>query len=205
MRAVSCSRDTLSGTPSPLSSICTSSRNERNHGECYSGAPQSYQCSQHLSVPFFPEARCSRGQKKWRRLRGPEDQGVCEGDGEDAAEALVAVYLCYFVNDGSVVVLVNLPKPVILSTIGLNFLSHRSQDLYPTYLKTSKNISDRHATVATTIGNCVRLLICVLLVLVLVLVSSFAVLSFSRFVPWIASSCYFISCLIWSLFSLRRY
>jgi len=37
---------------------------------------------------------------------------------------------------------------------GFNFLSHGSQDLYPTYLQTSKNFSAHNATVATIIGNC---------------------------------------------------
>ncbi|KAH9948852.1 carboxylic acid transporter [Amylocystis lapponica] len=37
---------------------------------------------------------------------------------------------------------------------GFNFLSHGSQDLYPTYLTTSKNFSEHDATVATIIGNC---------------------------------------------------
>ena len=38
---------------------------------------------------------------------------------------------------------------------GFNFLSHGSQDLYPTYLKDAKLFSDHNATVATIIGNCV--------------------------------------------------
>ncbi|PSR70959.1 hypothetical protein PHLCEN_2v13181 [Hermanssonia centrifuga] len=42
-----------------------------------------------------------------------------------------------------------------LSTIGFNFLSHGSQDLYPTYLTKSKGFSDHDATVATIIGNCI--------------------------------------------------
>ncbi|KIM77736.1 hypothetical protein PILCRDRAFT_11824 [Piloderma croceum F 1598] len=42
---------------------------------------------------------------------------------------------------------------VVLMT-GFNFLSHGSQDLYPTYLQTSKNISNHNATIATIIGNC---------------------------------------------------
>src|SRR6267142_2541518 len=37
---------------------------------------------------------------------------------------------------------------------GFNFLSHGSQDLYPTYLKTGKGFDNRHAIVATIIGNC---------------------------------------------------
>lgn len=37
---------------------------------------------------------------------------------------------------------------------GFNFLSHGSQDLYPTYLQTTKNFSSHAATVATIIGNC---------------------------------------------------
>jgi hypothetical protein len=37
--------------------------------------------------------------------------------------------------------------------IGFNFLSHGSQDLYPTYLKDSKGFDDYHAIVATIIGN----------------------------------------------------
>lgn len=37
---------------------------------------------------------------------------------------------------------------------GFNFLSHGSQDLYPTYLKSNKGLSSHDATVATIIGNC---------------------------------------------------
>jgi SHS family lactate transporter-like MFS transporter len=42
----------------------------------------------------------------------------------------------------------------ILLMTGFNFLSHGSQDLYPTYLTTSKGFSSHNATVATIIGNC---------------------------------------------------
>lgn len=42
----------------------------------------------------------------------------------------------------------------VLLMTGFNFLSHGSQDLYPTYLTTSKGFSDHNATVATIIGNC---------------------------------------------------
>ncbi|TFK34319.1 MFS general substrate transporter [Crucibulum laeve] len=42
----------------------------------------------------------------------------------------------------------------ILLMTGFNFLSHGSQDLYPTYLQSSKNFSAHNATVATIIGNC---------------------------------------------------
>ena len=37
---------------------------------------------------------------------------------------------------------------------GFNFLSHGSQDLYPTYLKETKGLSGLLATKATIIGNC---------------------------------------------------
>lgn len=37
---------------------------------------------------------------------------------------------------------------------GFNFFSHGSQDLYPTYLQTSKGFDSYHSTVATIIGNC---------------------------------------------------
>ena len=37
---------------------------------------------------------------------------------------------------------------------GFNFFSHGSQDLYPTYLQTTKGFDSYHATVATIIGNC---------------------------------------------------
>ena len=43
---------------------------------------------------------------------------------------------------------------LIICETGFNFLSHGSQDLYPTYLKTSKGFSNRNAIVATIIGNC---------------------------------------------------
>ncbi|CAA7271289.1 unnamed protein product [Cyclocybe aegerita] len=42
----------------------------------------------------------------------------------------------------------------VLLMTGFNFLSHGSQDLYPTYLQTSKNFSAHNSTVATIIGNC---------------------------------------------------
>ncbi|KAK0221270.1 carboxylic acid transporter [Armillaria fumosa] len=42
----------------------------------------------------------------------------------------------------------------LLFMTGFNFLSHGSQDLYPTYLRDSKSFSDHNATVATIIGNC---------------------------------------------------
>jgi len=37
---------------------------------------------------------------------------------------------------------------------GFNFLSHVSQDLYPTYMETTKHKSVREATIATIIGTC---------------------------------------------------
>jgi SHS family lactate transporter-like MFS transporter len=42
----------------------------------------------------------------------------------------------------------------VLLMTGFNFLSHGSQDLYPTYLETSKGFSTHDATVSTIIGNC---------------------------------------------------
>ncbi|KAF8260261.1 carboxylic acid transporter [Lactarius quietus] len=42
----------------------------------------------------------------------------------------------------------------VLLMTGFNFFSHGSQDLYPTYLQTSKGFDSYHATVATIIGNC---------------------------------------------------
>ncbi|KIY44464.1 MFS general substrate transporter [Fistulina hepatica ATCC 64428] len=42
----------------------------------------------------------------------------------------------------------------VLFMTGFNFLSHGSQDLYPTYLEKSKGFSSHQATVATIIGNC---------------------------------------------------
>lgn len=42
----------------------------------------------------------------------------------------------------------------VLLMTGFNFLSHGSQDLYPTYLQTTKNFTPYNATVATIIGNC---------------------------------------------------
>jgi MFS transporter, SHS family, lactate transporter len=41
-----------------------------------------------------------------------------------------------------------------LRELGFNFFSHGSQDLYPTYLQTTKNFDSYHSTVATIIGNC---------------------------------------------------
>ncbi|KAF7308755.1 MFS domain-containing protein [Mycena kentingensis (nom. inval.)] len=42
----------------------------------------------------------------------------------------------------------------VLLMTGFNFLSHGSQDLYPTYLQKTKGISAHSATIATIIGNC---------------------------------------------------
>ena len=42
----------------------------------------------------------------------------------------------------------------VLLMSGFNFLSHGSQDLYPTYLEESKGFTKFNATVATIIGNC---------------------------------------------------
>ena len=42
----------------------------------------------------------------------------------------------------------------VLLMSGFNFLSHGSQDLYPTYLEASKGFTKFNATVATIIGNC---------------------------------------------------
>jgi SHS family lactate transporter-like MFS transporter len=41
----------------------------------------------------------------------------------------------------------------VLLMTGFNFLSHGSQDLYPTYLQTSKGFTSHDATIATIIGN----------------------------------------------------
>ncbi|EKM79685.1 hypothetical protein AGABI1DRAFT_114166 [Agaricus bisporus var. burnettii JB137-S8] len=42
----------------------------------------------------------------------------------------------------------------VLLMTGFNFLSHGSQDLYPTYVETTKGLSSSDATIATIIGNC---------------------------------------------------
>ncbi|KAJ4474154.1 carboxylic acid transporter [Lentinula lateritia] len=42
----------------------------------------------------------------------------------------------------------------VLLMTGFNFLSHGSQDLFPTYIETSKGFSSHDATVMTIIGNC---------------------------------------------------
>lgn len=42
----------------------------------------------------------------------------------------------------------------VLLMAGFNFLSHGSQDLYPTYLQKSKLLTAHQSTVATIIGNC---------------------------------------------------
>ncbi|GJE88848.1 MFS general substrate transporter [Phanerochaete sordida] len=42
----------------------------------------------------------------------------------------------------------------VLLMTGFNFLSHGSQDLFPTYMQKSKGFSPHDATVATIIGNC---------------------------------------------------
>jgi len=43
---------------------------------------------------------------------------------------------------------------VVMLTSGLGFLSHGTQDLYPTYLEESKGLTKFDATVATIIGTC---------------------------------------------------
>ncbi|KAG8679425.1 hypothetical protein FRC12_022849, partial [Ceratobasidium sp. 428] len=42
----------------------------------------------------------------------------------------------------------------VLLMTGFNFLSHGSQDLYPTYLQKTKLLSAHQSTIATIIGNC---------------------------------------------------
>ncbi|KAF8125096.1 carboxylic acid transporter protein [Boletus edulis] len=42
----------------------------------------------------------------------------------------------------------------VLLMAGFNFMSHGSQDLYPTYLQQSKGFSPRDATISTIVGNC---------------------------------------------------
>jgi SHS family lactate transporter-like MFS transporter len=42
----------------------------------------------------------------------------------------------------------------VLLMTGFNFLSHGSQDLYPTYMEKTKGFSTHLATIATIIGNC---------------------------------------------------
>ncbi|KAJ8076437.1 hypothetical protein PM082_000860 [Marasmius tenuissimus] len=42
----------------------------------------------------------------------------------------------------------------VLLMTGFNFLSHGSQDLFPTYMQDSKGFDATHATIATIIGNC---------------------------------------------------
>ena len=41
-----------------------------------------------------------------------------------------------------------------IRVLGLNFLAHGSQDLYPTYLQMTKNFDSYHSTIATVIGSC---------------------------------------------------
>jgi len=41
-----------------------------------------------------------------------------------------------------------------IRVLGLNFLAHGSQDLYPTHLQTTKNFDSYHSTVATIMGSC---------------------------------------------------
>ena len=43
---------------------------------------------------------------------------------------------------------------VVLFMSGVSFLSHGTQDLYPTYLQQNKGFTNFDATVATIIGNC---------------------------------------------------
>jgi len=43
---------------------------------------------------------------------------------------------------------------LVMLMSGFSFLSHGSQDLYPTYLQETKGFTNFNATVATIIGNC---------------------------------------------------
>lgn len=43
---------------------------------------------------------------------------------------------------------------VVMFMSGVSFLSHGTQDLYPTYLQENKRLSKYDSTVATIIGNC---------------------------------------------------
>lgn len=43
---------------------------------------------------------------------------------------------------------------VVLFMSGVSFLTHGTQDLYPTYLEQNKRLTNHDATVATIIGNC---------------------------------------------------
>ena len=43
---------------------------------------------------------------------------------------------------------------VVMFMSGVSFLSHGTQDLYPTYLQQNKGLTNFDATVATIIGNC---------------------------------------------------
>ncbi|KAF9268859.1 MFS general substrate transporter [Marasmius fiardii PR-910] len=42
----------------------------------------------------------------------------------------------------------------VLLMTGFNFLSHGSQDLFPTYMQETKGFDAEHSTIATIIGNC---------------------------------------------------
>lgn len=91
----------------------------------------------------------------WCRQRREEDEDFFEGDVGDVENTLAVVHLRCSIDDGCVV-----PVPPEVPNLncyfsGFNFLSHGSQDLYPTYLQQSKNFSAHDATVATIIGNCV--------------------------------------------------
>ena len=43
---------------------------------------------------------------------------------------------------------------VVMLMSGISFLSHGTQDLYPTYLEENKRLTKFDATIATIIGNC---------------------------------------------------
>ena len=88
-----------------------------------------------------------------RAYNREKDKGVFEEHWADVEEALVIVYPCCSAHDRYVVYSDQLTN-LFATAVGFNFLSHGSQDLYPTYLQTSKGFSAHNATVATIIGTC---------------------------------------------------
>ena len=77
---------------------------------------------------------------------------------KDAQRSLDALHLCGSYDDGCVPTIRSLFTSWKSST-GFNFLSHGSQDLYPTYVKDDKQLTGNLPTKATIIGNCVCCLI----------------------------------------------
>ncbi|KZP07478.1 MFS general substrate transporter [Athelia psychrophila] len=89
-----------------------------------------------------PNRRCARGQMRLKGLKGSmagKKTQVFIREIRETGHMLTKHWVLWIY--------------AVLLITGFNFLSHGSQDLYPTYLKSNKGLSSHDATVATIIGN----------------------------------------------------